>query len=141
MRARINRIFSVGVGEALTRACFPLGETLKTEVRDAARALRLPCAERRSSAGICFIGRKPFGNFISEYIEPKRGAFVDVERDGRSRRAAAARGSAAYTVGQRAKIGGASKPWFVVGKDAGTNVVYVASGADHDALFSTTSRR
>ena len=41
-------------------------------------------------------------------------------------------------MGQRAKISGASKPWFVVGKDAGTNVVYVASGADHDALFSTT---
>ena len=124
--------------DALTRACFPLGETLKTEVRDAARALRLPCAERRSSAGICFIGRKPFGNFISEYIEPKRGAFVDVETGRDVPGAPPHRGSAAYTVGQRAKIGGASKPWFVVGKDAGTNVVYVASGADHDALFSTT---
>lgn len=124
--------------DALARACFPLGETLKTEVRDAARALGLPCAERRSSAGICFIGRKPFGDFIGEYIEPKRGAFVDVETGRDVPGAPPHRGSAAYTVGQRAKIGGASKPWFVVGKDAATNVVYVASGADHDALFSTT---
>jgi len=126
-------------GEALKRACFPLGETLKTETREAARTLGLTsAAERRSSAGICFIGRRPFGEFIGEYIAPKEGAFVDVETSQPIRDAPRHRGLASYTVGQRAKIPGASRPWFVVGKNVAANVVYVASGSDHDALFSSS---
>lgn len=126
-------------GEALKRACFPLGETLKTETREAARMLGLTSvAERRSSAGICFIGRRPFGEFIGEYIAPMEGAFVDVETSQPVRDAPRHRGLASYTVGQRAKIPGASQPWFVVGKNVAANVVYVASGSDHDALFSSS---
>jgi tRNA-specific 2-thiouridylase len=126
-------------GEALKRACFPLGETLKTETREAARMLGLTSvAERRSSAGICFIGRRPFGEFIGEYIAPMEGAFVDVETSQPVRDAPRHRGLASYTVGQRAKIPGASRPWFVVGKNVAANVVYVASGSDHDALFSSS---
>ncbi|CEG02167.1 Rossmann-like alpha/beta/alpha sandwich fold [Ostreococcus tauri] len=126
-------------GDALSKACFPLGEMLKSETREAARALGLPCAERRSSAGICFIGRRPFGDFIGEYIVPREGAFVDAETSRPVPGAPPHKGLASYTVGQRAKIGGAAKPWFVIGKNVEENVVYVANGADHDALFSTTA--
>ena len=126
-------------GEALRRACFPLGDVLKSETREAARALGLPCADRRSSAGICFIGRRPFGDFIGEYITPRAGAFVDAETSRPVPGAGQHRGLASYTVGQRAKIGGAAKPWFVVGKNVAENVVYVANGADHEALFSSSA--
>ena len=126
-------------GEALSSACFPLGEALKSDIRDAARALNFTAAERRSSAGICFIGRRPFGEFIGEYVESKAGEFVDVETMRVVPGAEAHRGLASYTVGQRAKIGGAAKPWFVVGKNTASNVVYVASGPEHEALFSTSA--
>lgn len=126
-------------GEALRRACFPLGDVLKSETREAARALGLPCADRRSSAGICFIGRRPFADFIGEYITPREGAFVDVETSLPVPGAGPHRGLASFTVGQRAKIGGAAKPWFVVGKNVAANVVYVANGADHEALFSSSA--
>ncbi len=124
-------------GEALRSACFPLGAVFKSETREAARILGFDCADRRSSAGICFIGRRPFGEFIGEYITPSEGAFVDAETARPVPGAAPHRGLASYTVGQRAKIGGAPKPWFVVGKNVAANVVYVAKGAEHDALYST----
>jgi len=126
-------------GAALARCLFPLGEALKSDVRDAARALNLASAERRSSAGICFIGRRSFGEFIGEYVESRRGEFIDVETMRAVPNAAAHLGLASYTVGQRAKIAGASQPWFVVGKNVAANVVYVASGREHDALYSTSA--
>ena len=139
-RAKDQSYFLASVtGEALSRACFPLGEALKSDVRDAARALNFTAAERRSSAGICFIGRRPFGEFISEYVESEAGEFVDVETMRGVPGAERHRGLTSYTVGQRAKIGGAAKPWFVVGKNVASNVVYVASGPEHEALFCTSA--
>ena len=136
-------------GESLRRACFPLGGLTKRQVRALASGpARLPAAvtARRSSAGICFVGRKRnFGDFIAEYGDDAGlsseassfvpGAFVSVDdrrvigtHDGLSR----------YTVGQRARLGGAPVAWYVVGKDAspGVNVAYVAPGPEHPALFA-----
>ena len=133
-------------GESLRRACFPLGGLTKKQVRALASGpARLPAAVtgRRSSAGICFVGRKRnFGDFIAEYgdgssSEPSfsSGPFVSVD----DRRVIGAHdGLARYTIGQRARVGGAAVPWYVVGKDAspGENVAYVAPGPTHPALFA-----
>ena len=66
------------------------------------------------------------------------GSFVSVESGEAVGRHG---GLARYTCGQRARLGGASVPWYVVGKDSrgGSNSVYVAPGADHPALFTTSA--
>ena len=135
-------------GESLRRACFPLGGLTKKQVKAlAAGPARLPAAviARRSSAGICFVGRKQnFGDFIAEYGDAEGdaetsfsspGAFVSVD----DRRVIGTHGGLArYTIGQRARVGGAPVPWYVVGKDASPeeNVAYVAPGSEHEALFA-----
>ena len=147
------------MGESLRRACFPLGGLTKREVREiAAGPANLPAAvtHRRSSAGICFIGRKrDFGDFIQEYL-PAEGETRWAGKDRREEERAAGSfisaengeavgrhgGLARYTCGQRARLGGAAVPWYVVGKDSrgGSNgPVYVAPGADHPALFTTSA--
>ena len=136
-------------GASLRRACFPLGGLTKKQVRALASGpARLPAAvtARRSSAGICHVGRKQnFGDFIAQYGDASSdassdasfvpGAFVSVD-DGRV--IGTHTGLSRYTVGQRARVGGARVPWYVVGKDAspGANVAYVAPGPEHRALFA-----
>ena len=119
--------------EALGRCIFPLGDVTKHDVRRHAEAAGLPNAARRSSAGICFIGRRNFSSFLTQYIEPTPGAFVSVESEAE---VGMHRGLELFTTGQRARISGASAPWFVAGKDRATGVVYVAQGHDHAALYS-----
>lgn len=149
-------------GEALRRACFPLGGLTKTEVKALASGpASMPTAvtSRRSSAGICFIGRKrDFGDFIHEYVSDGDASGSRVEENetstGRNRHAPGRfvsvedgstvgehRGLARYTVGQRARVGGAPVPWYVVGKDAtpGVDIVFVAPGPDHPALFASSA--
>ena len=64
---------------ALRFACFPLGGLLKTDTRRIASSAGLPVADRRSSAGICFIGRRSFEDFITEYVGRTPGRFINVE--------------------------------------------------------------
>ena len=106
-RARDQTYFLASVGgAALARCAFPLGSLTKEQVRAIARgeassspaaaaggvfstsshAPRAPLApllaasERRSSAGICFVGRRrSFGGFMAQYVEPLPGEFVGVE--------------------------------------------------------------
>ena len=133
-RAKDQSYFLAQVpGEALRRCIFPVGERTKAEVRALAERAGLPNARRRSSAGICFIGRRKFGEFVSEYIEPTPGRFVCVE-DGAH--VADHAGVELFTVGQRARIPGAARPWYVAGKDLRAGVIYVAQGEHHPALYA-----
>jgi len=107
---------------ALQRAMFPLGEITKAETREIAARASLSTADKRESMGICFVGkRRKFGDFLQGYIETSSGAFVSEdgvvigEHDG----------SALFTIGQKANIGGQSHKWYVVGKDVAANVVTV----------------
>lgn len=129
--------FLASVGSAaFERVLFPLGGLTKAQVRDLALSEGLVTATKRSSAGICFVGRRKFRDFISEYVEMEPGPFVCV--DGNTHLGLHT-GIAAYTHGQRAGISGVPKPFYVVGKDVQNNVVYVAMGADHPALFCTSA--
>lgn len=115
---------------------FPLGALTKADVRELAVSEGLVTATKRSSAGICFVGRRDFRDFISEYVEMKPGPFVCVDGN---RQLGTHTGIAAYTHGQRAGISGVPKPFFVVGKDVPNNIVFVASGADHPALLCSSA--
>jgi len=122
----------------LERVLFPLGDLTKREVREIARDAHLPVAEKRDSTGICFIGERPFAEFLSRYVAARPGPIVSLDGDVLGEH----RGLAFYTLGQRhgLGIGGIADrpdaPWYVVEKRVDRNELVVAQGADHPALFS-----
>jgi tRNA-specific 2-thiouridylase len=116
---------------------FPLGDLLKSEVREIARTADMPVAEKKDSTGICFIGERPFAEFLARYLPPSPGKIVD----DRGRELGLHLGLAYYTLGQRhgLHIGGvadgAEAPWYVARKDAERNELVVVQGSDHPLLL------
>ncbi len=123
----------------LSKTLFPLGEMPKTEVREIAHQLGLSNAAKKDSTGICFIGERPFRDFLNRYLPTHPGPMKTL--DGRT--VGEHVGLSFYTYGQRKGIGiggdkkGSGEPWFAVHKDLKNNVLYVAQGHDHPALLST----
>ncbi|OGT66156.1 MAG: tRNA 2-thiouridine(34) synthase MnmA [Gammaproteobacteria bacterium RIFCSPHIGHO2_12_FULL_45_9] len=119
---------------------FPVGHLLKTETRAYAASHHLPNFAKKDSTGICFIGERRFSEFLKEFVLAKPGAIETLDGTPIGHH----EGLMFYTLGQRQglKIGGQSQcheaPWYVVGKDMARNVLHVAQGHDHPALFSTT---
>ncbi len=129
----------------LSRTLFPVGELPKTEVRRIAAEAGLPVAAKKDSTGICFIGERPFREFLGRYLANTPGPIVD----DRGRTIGQHVGLSFYTLGQRKGIGigglkerGARRgsnehaPWFVARKDMATNTLYVVQGHDHPWLQS-----
>lgn len=121
--------------KAFEKVIFPLGDRYKVDVRRLAREQGLIPADRRSSSGICFIGRRNFGAFLNEYVEPKPGTYVDVET---GRNLGTCPDILAVTCGQRPGVGGLPERSYIVGKDTTQNIVYVAIGRYHPALLTTS---
>lgn len=117
---------------ALARCMFPLGGSVKAHIRQEAAEARLHISTKRSSAGICFVGRRKFSDFVNQYVEPVPGRFIDIDVPST---AAPCDNVLAPTHGQHAAIGGRLQRSYVVGKDVSSGVVYVARGALHPALF------
>lgn len=116
----------------LARTLFPIGEYAKAEVRKLAREAGLPNAERPDSQGLCFIGKVDFTEFLKEYLPPRTGAVVTVA----GRVLGEHKGAHYYTLGQRHGLGlGGGVPYYVAAKDAKSNTLVVAQGADDQALF------
>lgn len=120
--------------ERLAQVRFPLGGLRKPAVRAMARAAGLPTAERRESMGICFVGQRPFREFVADYIAPRPGQLVSP--DGAV--VGAHEGAHLYTIGQRRGLGlgGAGEPWYVVAKDMAANTVTVVRGRRDPALLA-----
>ena len=125
----------------LARTLFPIGELPKTEVRRIAAEIGLPNATKRDSTGICFIGERPFREFLNRYLANKPGPI----HDDRGRTIGEHVGLSFYTLGQRKGIGigglkdapgGEHRPWFVARKNMATNVLCVVQGHDHPWLQS-----
>jgi len=127
----------------LSKALFPLGEIPKTEVRKIAEKLQLPNAAKKDSTGICFIGERPFREFLGRYLQHKPGP---IKLDN-GQTVGEHVGLSFYTLGQRKGIGigglkshknadGTSEPWFVARKDIATNTLYIVQGHDHPWLLS-----
>ncbi len=126
--------------QQLTRARFPVGELLKSDLRSIARDLKLQVHDKKDSTGICFIGERRFSNFLSDYVATKRGPILTTEGE----QLGTHNGIAFYTIGQRQGlgIGGSAshtpQPWYVVDKRAASNELIVAQGHDHPALHKRT---
>jgi tRNA-specific 2-thiouridylase len=117
----------------LKSALFPVGNLTKEDVRALARSIGLPNAGRKSTSGICFIGKRNFTNFLQQYMDPTPGEFVSVdgERMGRHQ------GLELYTRGQRSRIEtGGRGAFYVVGKDVESKTVFVAEDRSHSSQFS-----
>jgi tRNA-specific 2-thiouridylase len=119
--------------DALRKVLFPIGHLLKKEVRELARQAGLATAEKKDSTGICFIGKRDFKPFLSQFIGTQPGNFETLNGQIVGRH----EGAAFYTLGQRKGmgLGGEGDAWYVVGKDLSRNVVHVERGANHPALF------
>lgn len=117
---------------------FPVGELEKSEVRDIALRVGLHVHGKKDSTGICFIGERDFKQFLSEYIPAQPGTIEDLEGNALGQHD----GLMFYTLGQRQGLGiggiktGSGQPWYVVGKRVDDNVLLVAQGHDHPALFA-----
>ena len=129
----------------LSQALFPVGELRKTEVRRLADEIGLPNAKKKDSTGICFIGERPFREFLNRYIAKEPGPI----KDERGRVIGQHQGLSFYTLGQRQGLGiggikarGAQKgggehaPWFVARKDVEKNTLWVVQGHEHPWLQS-----
>lgn len=129
----------------LSRSMFPVGELKKTEVRRIAEEIGLPNAKKKDSTGICFIGERPFRDFLNRYISKEPGNILD----DRNRKLGKHVGLSFYTLGQRSGLGiggvkekgaprggGDHEPWFVARKELDTNTLRVVQGHDHPWLLS-----
>ena len=122
----------------LQKACFPLGELDKTEVRDMAESAGLPVARKKDSTGICFIGERNFDAFIDRYLRSEPGPIVSH----RGETIGQHRGLIHYTLGQRKglDIGGLKNypeaPWFVACKVLEDNSLVAVQDSQHPWLMA-----
>lgn len=137
--AKDQSYFLHGVArEALAKTLFPIGELRKEEVRRQAHLAGLPVFDKPDSTGICFIGERPFQDFLSRYLHAAPGP---IETD-RGTVVGEHAGLAFYTLGQRSglKLGGragaAAAPWYVAAKDLERNALIVVQSQDHPLLMS-----
>jgi tRNA-specific 2-thiouridylase len=123
--------------EAFAETLFPLGELTKDEVRGIARDRGLNVFDKKDSTGICFIGERPFREFLAHYLPARPGPIRTP--DGRA--VGEHVGLMYYTPGQRQGLGiggrkdGSDAPWYVAGKDLVNNVLIVVQG-EHPLLYS-----
>ncbi|MEO8408410.1 MAG: tRNA 2-thiouridine(34) synthase MnmA [Oxalobacteraceae bacterium] len=128
----------------LANTLFPLGDIQKTEVRKIAERIGLPNAKKKDSTGICFIGERPFREFLNRYLSYQHGPMKTPEGDIVGEHV----GLSFYTLGQRKGIGiggiksrqnafGTSDAWYAAHKDIANNTLYVVQGHDHPWLLST----
>ena len=117
----------------LSKSLFPLGSLLKSDVRKIAKENGLHNYDRKDSTGICFIGERPFAEFINQYIPENPGSIINEQGSILGEHV----GLNFYTIGQRQglKIGGVhhgdGRPWFVIDKDYSNNNLIVGQGHDH----------
>ena len=127
----------------LSKACFPLGELPKVRVREIAHQLGLPNAAKKDSTGICFIGERPFREFLSRYVPSDPGPILTAD----GVEVGQHHGLAFYTLGQRKGLGiggvkqyqlsdGQGPTWYVAKKDLANNVLYVVPEHDHPWLLA-----
>ncbi|ANN67717.1 tRNA 2-thiouridine(34) synthase MnmA [Bordetella bronchialis] len=127
----------------LSRTMFPLGEIPKTQVRRIAHEIGLHNAAKKDSTGICFIGERPFREFLNRYLPTAPGPILTPE----GRRVGTHTGLSFYTLGQRKGIGiggvkgaqrgdGTADAWYAARKDLAANTLYVVQGHDHPWLLS-----
>lgn len=124
----------------LARTLFPIGHLYKREVRKIASSLKLPNSAKKDSTGICFIGERPFREFLSRYLPHEPGSIQTPDGDIVGKHL----GLMYYTIGQRQGLGiggtrnGTDEPWFVCGKNMEKNALIVVQGHEHPSLLQSS---
>lgn len=67
--------------EQLSKTLFPVGELLKSEVREIASGQGLITADKKDSQGLCFIGKVRLPEFLQQKLKPKEGNIIEVEAE------------------------------------------------------------
>lgn len=122
--------------EQLSQSLFPLGEIDKKEVRQIAKDNNFINADKKDSTGICFIGERPFSEFLTTFLPKEKGDIVDQNGCFIKNH----NGLPFYTIGQRKglEIGGgfsdSPDPWFVADKIVESNTIVAVQG-DHPMLY------
>lgn len=116
----------------LSKLLFPIGDLLKSEVREIASAAQLPAAARKDSQGICFLGKIHYNDFIKRYLGEKKGKIVEFET---GKILGEHNGFWFHTIGQRKGTGLSGGPWFVVKKDVEENLIFVSNGYDPQTQY------
>ena len=142
-RAKDQSYFLHRLGqEELARLLFPLGDWRKPQVRRLAAEAGLVTCDKKDSTGICFVGARDFRAFLGRYLPHRPGEIRSLEGHVLGRHD----GVWFYTAGQRrglgigGRAGGKGTPWYVVARDTGRNIVYVAQGREHPLLYSRRLR-
>ncbi|GHU39782.1 tRNA-specific 2-thiouridylase MnmA [Betaproteobacteria bacterium] len=127
----------------LSKTLFPLETIYKRDVRKIAADAGLHVAAKKDSTGICFIGERPFKDFLSRYLPPQKGEIRRLDDD---KLMGEHDGLMYHTLGQRKGLyiggmketgkDGEHEAWFVAGKNMEKNVLYVVQGHDHPALLN-----
>ena len=129
-------LYGLGQDE-LSRLVFPVGEYPKARIREIARSLDLPVADKPDSQDICFIPDGDYRRFLRKSIAPRPGDVVDTEGNRIGRHA----GVEEFTVGQRKGLGVvSSEKRYVVALDAGRNEVVVGGANDLWSKALTASK-
>src|SRR5947208_11303175 len=117
----------------LSRVMFPVGELEKSAVRRIALEAGLPNHAKKDSTGICFIGERPFREFLNRYLPREPGPIKTPE----GKMLGENIGLAFYTIGQRKGIGigGAGDAWYVAEKRIESNELVVVQGHEHPLLL------
>jgi tRNA-specific 2-thiouridylase len=124
--------------EQLARTLFPLGKMYKRDLRELAARLKLANHDKKDSTGICFIGERPFREFLNRYLPTEPGDMVTPDGTIVGRHI----GLMYYTLGQRQGLGiggrkdGEGEPWYVCNKELEANRLVVVQGHDHPALLA-----
>ena len=126
----------------LSKVMFPVGELTKAEVRRIALQAGLPNHAKKDSTGICFIGERPFREFLNRYLKRQPGPIVTPEGKVIGEHI----GLAFYTIGQRKGIGiggrkaTSGEAWYVAQKRMAANELVVVQGHDHPLLLNKSLR-
>ena len=143
----------------LEKIIFPIGNLLKSEVREIAKINKLATADRKDSQGLCFVGKIKIPEFLSKKLKTKKGHVIEIESDNPKYKISKKtieekskaieysdsdgkiighhKGAHFFTIGQRKglNIGGKKEPLFVIKTDTINNIIYVGMGENHPGLY------
>ena len=114
--------------EELGQVAFPMGDYHKSDIREIARDLKLPVADKPDSQDICFVPDGDYRAFLASRSEQRPGAVVDTS----GKVLGLHQGIGAYTIGQRRNLGipAQGKPVYVI--DINPDLATVTVGSDDD---------
>ena len=150
--------------EQLNKIIFPIGDLMKTEVREIAKKNKLVTAEKKDSQGLCFVGKVSLPDFLQQKLKKKKGNVIEIPSDSKLYDNTSSfinenermkslsdqivyslsdgkiignhNGAHYYTIGQRKglAIGGYKNPLFVISTNTQTNEIFVGEGKNHPGL-------